>query len=102
MSEQKTDSTSAQSNKTIEAKIELGNVRALLHLTETERNGSFYSASFERTYTEKDSGKERVAYSFRQSDIERLMKVAEAAGQEMARLIPTKEQDQEPELRITR
>ena len=101
MSEPKTDTTSAQSNKTPEVKIELGNVRALLYLTETERNGKFYTVSFERTYVGND-GNERVAYSFRQSDIERLVEVAQAANQEMARLTPTKGQDREPELRITR
>ena len=101
MSEPKTDTTSAQSNKTPEAKIELGNIRALLYVTETERSGKFYSTSFERTYSDKD-GNERVAYSFRQPDLDRLVQVAQAAKQEMTRLTPTKGQDQEPELRITR
>jgi hypothetical protein len=100
MSDQKTDSTTAQA-KTPEVKIELGNVRALLYVTETERNGKFYTVSFERTYADKD-GNERTAYSFRQSDIERLVEVAQAARQEMTRLTPTKGQDREPELRITR
>ena len=100
MNEPKTDSSTAQS-KTPELKIELGNVRALLYLTETERNGKFYTVSFERTYADKD-GNERTAYSFRQSDIERLVEVAQAAKQEMARLTPTKTQDREPELRIIR
>jgi hypothetical protein len=92
---------SAQSNKTPEARIELGNVRGLLYATDTERNGKFYTVSFERTYSDKD-GNERVSYSFRQSDLERLVEVAQAAKQEMARLTPIKTQDREPELRITR
>ncbi len=97
----KTDS--AQSNKppAPEAKVELGNVRALLWATQTEKNGTFYSVSFERTYSDKD-GNDRVSYSIRQSDIERLMEVAQAAKQEMARLTPTRGQAQEPELRISR
>ena len=101
MSERTSDSTNAQSNKTPEAKIELGNVRALLYLTETQKNGQFYSVSFERVYADKD-GNERVTYNFRQTDIERLVQVAQAAKQEMARLTPTKGQEPEPELRIIR
>jgi hypothetical protein len=101
MSERTSDSTSAQSNKTPEAKIELGNVRALLYLTETQKNGQFYSVSFERVYADKD-GNERVTYNFRQTDIERLVQVAQAAKQEMARLTPTKDKEPEPELRIIR
>jgi hypothetical protein len=103
MSDQKTDTTNAQSNKTPapEVKIELGNVRGLLYTTETERKGKFYTVSFERTYSDKD-GNERVSYSFRQSDLERLVEVAQAAKQEITRLTPTKAQDREPELRITR
>jgi hypothetical protein len=94
------DDMSAQSNKTPEAKIELGNVRALLYLTETQKNGRFYSVSFERVY-DKD-GNERVTYNFRQADVDRLVQVAQAAKHEMARLTPTKGQEPEPELRIIR
>ena len=100
MNEHVTDPT-APSNKTPEAKIELGNIRAVIYRTETERNGAFYSVSFERTYADKD-GNARVAYGFRESDFDRLEKVVRAARQELAQLTPTKDAEPEPELRIVR
>jgi hypothetical protein len=93
----------AQTIKTPEAKIELGNVRALIFLNDTEKNGKFYSVSFERVYADKSNeGAEKVSYNFREADLDRLVKVAQAAKQEIARLTPAMEKEQEPELRITR
>jgi hypothetical protein len=99
MSESISKNETAQS-KTPHCIVDGGNIKA--HSWENQgKNGDYYTMTFLRTYTDRESGSEKTTHSFRPQDIERLIAVAEKAREYIATL--SKSRDESPEeIRITR